>query len=233
MTELVHYGVKGMHWGVRKDESGGGLSSPAIIEPGLHKSTSEAARKVTGLVAERYGYEVKHVKVLDSSNPDYDPHVAAHVIVDVRTKDNEQTIFVQPQNLSSQMKRMHRAGWMAPGTANQTGLLTHETGHSMLHASQSVVTDSKGKRKLVGDKVKALDKALAAAQKAAEEDGHNILGISGYAHAAAVRHELEAELFSQYHWANNPPRLVKVWGETFHRELGIDPTPFKEVTKRG
>jgi hypothetical protein len=230
--ELVHYGVKGMRWGVRKNDEGS-YPSPAVIEPGLHKKTHEAAQKVTGLIADRYGFEVKHVKVLDKSNPDFDPHVAAHVIIDTNTKDNERTIFVQPHDLTKQLKQMHRAGWMVPGTANHIGLLTHESGHAMLHASQHVVSDGKGGHKVLGDKVKALDKALDAALKAADEDGRNILGISGYANAAGVRHELEAELFSQYHWAERPPRLVKVWGETLHRELGIDPTPFKEVTNRG
>lgn len=231
---LVHYGVKGMHWGVRKDrESVYRLQTSGLaIDSEIHKETKAAAVEVSKLIGDRYGYSIKNVKTLGPDNPQF-PEALAYVENNkAHGGGNDGTIFVQSSNLSGVMKGIEDIGWMVPGTANVRGLMTHETAHSIFHADQKVVAGLFGP-KIKGGNIDARDKALKAAAKVAQQEGHRIFDISGYAHTAGSRAELEAELFAQYHWADDPPRLVEEWGKTLHKELGLDPTPFKETSKYG
>ncbi|QPX71469.1 peptidase [Streptomyces phage SscP1EGY] len=225
-----------MKWGVRKDQPGvyRSVSSTVHVEPGFHKATRDAAVEVAGLISDRYGYQIKNVKVLDERHPYYRPEYMAFVENNfLGTGQNEGTIFVQPRDMTKELKEAAADGWNAPGTGNTRGLLTHESAHSVFHSDQRVSIGLLGQQKIKGNSVKARDKALRAAAKTAKQDGQTIWDTSGYARAAGVRDELEAELFSQYHWATNPPRFVQEWGKTLHQELGLDPTPFKEVKSRG
>lgn len=229
---LKHHGVKGMKWGVRNNQEGGFRSetSSVNIEPGLHKDTAEAARQVSGLIRNRYGYNIKNVKILDKNHQHYDPDFLAFVEDNkLAGGRNEATIFVQSKNMNKILKEAETDGWNAPGTGNTKGLLTHESAHSLFHSDQTVSVGLLGGQKVKGGNIKARDKALKAASKTARLDGQSIWDSSGYARTAGVREELEAELFSQYHWATDPPNFVEAWGKTLHQELGVDPTPFKEV----
>lgn len=232
LEDLAHFGIKGMRWGVRNDQEDTHHSqtSATNIEPGINKNTRAAALEVSSLIRDRYGFDIKNVKVLDKSNPQYHPDVAAYVESNKHSNGrNEATIFVQSRDMTRVLKRAEAVGWNAPGTGNTKGLLTHESAHSIFHADQVVSTGVSGKQKISGGDIKARDKALKAAIKEASQKGHTIWDSSGYARSAGVREELEAELFSQYHWATNPPNFVVAWGKTLHQELGLDPTPFKEV----
>lgn len=228
--DLTHYGVKGMHWGVRKaDESGSGSQSSAInVEAGINSRTSQAALEVSGLMKDRYGYDIKNVKRIENS-PNFNGTDIAFVENNrLASGRNDGTIFVQSRDLTKIMKSAE-PDWNAPGTGNVKGLLTHESAHALFHSNQEIKTSLLGGQKVAGGDIKARDKALRAAEKAAARDGQTVWDSSGYARTALERGELEAELFSQYHWATDPPNFVKVWGETLHREMGIDSTPFKEV----
>jgi hypothetical protein len=228
--ELVHYGVKGMKWGVRNDQDGGYRvqASPLQIESGFHASTKQAVTEVSGLMSARYGYNIKNVKVLGPGHPEY-PDTVAFVENNKNNHGrNEGTIFIQARDLSGPLKGAEKVGWMSPGTGNAKALLTHESAHSLFHADQKVKAGILTP-KVVGGNIEARNKAMKAAAKAAKKDGISIWDVSGYAKTAGVREELEGELFSNYHWAEKPPRYVQVWGETLHRELGVDPMPFKEV----
>lgn len=230
MTELVHYGVKGMHWGVRKGDDGiHRLQAPTVqIEPGINNGTAKAAVEVTGLMRDRYGYSISNVKRIENS-PHFNGTDIAFVENNQRTGGhNDGTIFVQSRDLTKIMKDAE-PDWNAPGTGNVKGLLTHESSHALFHSNQVVKTGALGGQKVSGGNIKARNKALKAAEKAAARDGQTIWDTSGYARTALIREELEAELFSQYHWGTNPPNFVKVWGKTLHQEMGIDPTPFKDV----
>jgi hypothetical protein len=232
MTELTHHGVKGMKWGVRKDEGGvyRSESSSIVIEAGLPKKTSDAAREVSGLIRDRYGYNIKNVKVLDERHPEYQPEFMAFVEDNKHFGGrNEATIFVSPRNMTRELKIAEDERWNARGTGNMKGLLTHESAHSIFHSDQVVTNKAFGGQKVVGGDIKARNKALKVAEKAARRDGMTIWDSSDYARTSGVREELEAELFSQYHWATDPPKFVEEWGRTLHQELGVDPTPFKEV----
>ncbi|ASU03995.1 hypothetical protein SEA_FRODOSWAGGINS_10 [Streptomyces phage FrodoSwaggins] len=226
--ELIHYGVKGMKWGVRKAEETGGYRaqlSAVNIDPTIHKATKEAAIEVSNLISDRYGFNIRNIKELGKDHPEY-PDTAAYVAINKGSVEG--TIHIQARDLRKHMSDTEKTGWMAPGTGNVRGLLTHESAHAFFHATQTVKSGFSGP-KVVGGNIKARDKALQVAIKTSMQDGHNLYDTSGYVRHARMREELEAELFSQYHWAHNPPRYVKAWGETLHKELGVDPTPFKEV----
>lgn len=233
---LVHHGVKGMHWGVRKDRSGGvhPMSAHTVnVEAGIHSTTHEAAVDVANKIHERYGFDINSVKVLDERHTHYDPDFLAFVEDKHLSGGRQGTIFVAPRDMTKDLKEAEHDGWNAPGTGNPRGLLTHESAHSLFHSDQNVKVTAFGGQKITGGYIKARDKALAAAQKAAKQDRTNIWMTSGYARHSGYREELEAELFSQYHWMTNPPRFVVEWGKTLHKELGVDPTPFKEVKQHG
>lgn len=228
--DLVHYGVKGMHWGVRKADEGssGSRSSAVLVEPGVNERTAKAAIEVAGLMKDRYGYEIKNVNRIENS-----PHFNGTDIAFVENNQlagghNDGTIFIQSRDLTKIMKDAE-PDWNAPGTGNVKGLLTHESSHALFHSNQEFKKGVLGGEKIVGGNIKARDKALRVAEKVAARDGQTIWDSSGYARTVLDRGELEAELFSQYHWATDPPNFVKAWGETLHHEMGIDPTPFKEV----
>jgi hypothetical protein len=219
-----------MHWGVRKDDGGVHRlqASSVQIEPGIHSGTQEAAREVSSLIASRYGFEIKNVKAIKPGNPEY-PDTLAYVEDNKTSKGrNQGTIFVQGKDLTARTKHLEDIGWLGPGTGNIKAIMTHESAHSLFHADQTIGVGLLGP-KLKGGNIKARDKALKVAYKAAKKEGKTLWDTSGYAATAGVREELEGELFSQYHWSPNPPNYVKVWGQTLHQEMGVDPTPFKEV----
>ena len=234
---IEHHCVKGMHWGIRNDRKPTGFraqSSGPIVDPSLHSSTKTAAKQVASLMSERYGFNITEVKNLKTANPqEYAHGTAAFVNFTPGIKGGE--VYVRPEDLSKDLKHSESVGWMKPGTTNVRGLLTHESAHAMFHAEQSV----KGilRKRIVGGEAKAREKAMTAAIKQAKKDGIHpsmfMSNVSGYAVYSGSREETEAEMFSQYHWGTHTPNFIKVWGETLHQELGVDPTPFKEVVKHG
>lgn len=231
--ELIHYGVKGMKWGVRHDPDSGALrtQSGIVVEPGIHSGTKDAAVQVSGLMRDRYGLNLRNVKTIGPGHPEY-PDTMAFVEPNFNNANNgrnEGNIFIQAQDLTGKLRVNEKNGWLAPGCGNTKALLTHESSHSLFHANQSVKVGLLGNVKVKGGNIEARDKAFRAAAKAAHRDGVSIWSTSGYASTAGVREELEGELFSRYHWGTDPPRFVEVWGQTLHKELGVDPTPFKEV----
>lgn len=230
--ELVHYGVKGMKWGVRHDPVSGGVARSQTggveFEPGFHTSTVDAVNKVSGLMESRYGHSIKKVKVLGPGDSEY-PGSAAYVeLTGFMGRPNEQTAYVQAIDLRKKLKQSEDMGWYGPGSGTLEALITHESSHSMFHANQTV-KGGFGGPKVVGGDLKARDKAMRAAFKAARREGRSVWSVSNYANAAHNREELESEMFSQYHWGTNPPKFVVAWGQSLHKELGVDPTPFKEV----
>lgn len=246
LDELQHFGVKGMRWGVRKDQPTGGFrlqSSNIAIDSGLHPSTKKAGADVAKLMGSRYGFQITQVKTLGPGHSEYTPgNKGTMAFVEHTPGKSGGVIYVKAVDLRKPTATAEKNGFFAPGTGTPTGLFTHESAHALFHASQDrKVSVWTGKVKTTSEHQAALDKSMKEAFKAAKQDGvpmdaHGLnfaSSVSGYARHAMVHEEIEAELFSQYHWNPNPPRFVKVWGETLHQELGVDATPFREVVKRG
>lgn len=235
---IEHYGKKGMKWGVRNEQQSTGFrgqGSGPSIDPALHASTQLAAKEVASLIGERYGFQITQVRNLKTDNP-AEYHYGTVAYVQHTPGKKEGVIFTKPEDFRKELKDAEKVGWMVPGTANPRGMLTHESAHAMFHADQQTKRGIVS-NKVVGDHQQARDKALAAADKQSRLDGIHpdavFSKVSGYAAASGTREEVEAEMFSQYHWGNNPPKFIQAWGETLHREMGIDPTPFREVVKNG
>lgn len=235
---LEHYGVLGMHWGIRNDDkpSGYRLQSAGVkIDPSVHASSRAPAKEVASLISNRYGFQITEVKNLRTNNrPEYERGTTAYV--EHTPGKNGGVIFIKPEDIRPDMKRAEDMRWMAPGTTNVRGMLTHESAHAMFHAGQTFKSGFLAPKE-VGPTVAARKKAMKAAMKQARKDGipasRFASSISNYAGYSRTVQEAEAEMFSQYHWGTNTPKFVEVWGQTLHQEMGVDPTPFKEVVKRG
>lgn len=233
---LEHYGVKGMKWGVHNEDVAGGIrplqgSSSLTIDSKVPKSTQTAAKEVASLVDKRYGFHISDVKIMDAdpSTPGWVPDMIGYVQEGARGQGA--VIHVGNKDPSRQLKKDEATGWLGKGCGNTKAFLTHEAAHAIFHNEQKVKSGFLGP-KIVGGNIKARDKAIRVAVKAAQKEGippHLFVSkISGYAESAGNREEMEAELFSQYHWNPNPPTYVREWGETLHKEMGIDDTPFRE-----
>jgi hypothetical protein len=58
---LAHHGIKGMHWGVRKDGESSGYrlqTSAPKFEPGFSPATKKAATDVAKLIGDRYDHHI-------------------------------------------------------------------------------------------------------------------------------------------------------------------------------
>lgn len=246
---LEHFGVPGMRWGHRKTDSApaqtysptvdvAALKSPIThMDPIIHTETQDAAHQVAGMLSQRYGYDVTSVRAVPQTKQfkNYIAYVESNP--DAKNGAGKGTIFVQPRAMNAEMKKEEGSGWFGRDQGNMRAVMTHETAHSMFHAEEKFVKTGFLKGKWEGGEKAAREKAWIEAEAAAIADGikkNQVRSkISGYANYSMWHEETEAELFSQYHWMKDPPRFVQVWGETLHNEMGIDPTPFREVVDNG
>jgi|SRR5687768_2320015 hypothetical protein len=229
--ELVHYGVKGMRWGVRKDDDVAGrfqsVGESPKMDSRVHVVSQQAAREVAALIQERYGYKVREIKAIAPGHEEYSRGTLGYVANNGKQK-LEGDIYLAIRDPTREMKASEKTGWVGKGLGNPIGLITHESAHAIFHSREKY--DENGK--VVGGEKEARMKALQAMVDEAQRKGiseHRLLEkLSGYAASSHGHEEIEAELFSQYHWHPKPPSFVTVWGQTLHAEMGIDPTPFKE-----
>lgn len=235
---LEHHGVKGMHWGVHKDRGGSSVNrlqfaSPAI-DPTVTKPMQIAGKEVSARIAKRYNFPITAIKSVHPGDPLWDPESIGFVVNTPGQKRSSGEINVlshSDKDVGKLLQHAEKLGWYGEGCGNERAFFTHETAHAIFHAEQKVKTGLL-RPKISGGNIKARDKALTVAFKQAQKDGipsHLFAAnVSDYAGSGSLREEVEAELFSQYHWSPNPPAFVKVWGETLHEELGIDGTPFRK-----
>lgn len=228
-TDLTHHGIKGMHWGVRKDEQvSGRFAGPGPeVDAALHESTKVAATKVAALIGDRYDFRIRKVIAMGPGHPEYEAGTMGFVQNTGKQKA-EGEILVTVDDTRPALKKCEKVKWVGKGCGTTEAFLTHEAGHAIFHSREYYKKDGT----IGGGNIEARMKAMQAAFDQSEKDGiperKFMSSISGYARHGANKEEVEAELFSQYHWGTNPPEFVKVWGQTLHNELGIDGTPFKE-----
>jgi len=234
LDELAHFGVKGMKWGIRKEDEPTGIlalqaSKSLTIDPKVPKPTQAAAKEVASLMDKRYGFHISDIRLMDPKEPGYSPDMVGYVKPGVRGQGA--VIHVGTKDPHKDLKHCEHVGWLGEGCGNTKAFLTHESAHAIFHVDDKLKTGFLAP-KLVGANIQARDKALKVAVKAAKKDGVSrsnfVAKVSGYAQSSGNRQELEAELFSQYHWSPNPPKFVQEWGKTLHNELGVDDTPFRE-----
>lgn len=226
-----------MHWGVRKDDDiAGRLQAPGPkIDPTLHPATKESAVRVASLISQRYGFRTREIIGFEPGHPDIsDSSVGGastgalgYVNITGSSKP-EGDIFVSREDTRIPLRESEKAKWVGKGCGTTEAFLTHESAHAVFHQPQRIENGV-----VVGGNIEARNKAMQAAVNEAIRkripDYLFLNSLSGYAQHAGNRQEVEAELFSQYHWGTKPPSFVKVWGETLHREMGIDDTPFRKV----
>lgn len=226
---IEHYGVKGMKWGVRKEEiptTHRFQSSKIKIDSGVPESTKISAKHIASLMGERYGLRIDAINSFGPGHPEYQMGTIAYV-----QTGHSNTINVTQKDVRNMLKNNERDGWLGKDCGNLNALLTHESAHAVFHVPQKLKVKWYGPT-IVGGEFKARNKALDAMLKAARKEPkatrqRNIAAmVSGYAQMSGTREEMEAELFSQYHWNSDPPNFVKVWGETLHEAMGVDKTPF-------
>jgi hypothetical protein len=239
---LEHFGVKGMKWGVRKDqETGGddklrfqGPNAGIYIDAALHEDTQAGAAETASLISERYGFHIKEVTSIGPGHPEYEMGTVGYVQLGSGST-NTGSIVLSQGDLTPRLQNSVDIGWTKPAIEGKEihGLLTHESAHAIFHAQVKTVRSGMFGVKQVGGHIEARNVALSVALNEAARMGiampNFMHTISGYAGTAGIREEAEAEMFMQYHWNANPPRFVKAWGESLHREMGLDPTPFKEM----
>jgi hypothetical protein len=193
----------------------------------LHESVKTAAADVASLIEGRYDFRIKEVKSIGPGHPEYDRGTIGYVEL-TGSQKREGTIFATKDDPRKALSKSEKKGWMGEGCGNTHGFLTHEAAHAIFHSPQKVKRDGKIVGGNFDSRMKAITAAIEESKRAGIPESKFLSSISGYAATSGTREEAEAELFSQYHWGTNTPSFVKVWGETLHKELGLDPTPFKE-----
>jgi hypothetical protein len=229
MDELSHHGVKGMHWGVRKDEPTVGRfrGSGPEIDPALHESSKMAASRVASLIGDRYDFNIRKVIGMGPGHPEYEAGTLGLVNITGEQK-REGDILISIKDTRPVMKKSEKKKWVGEGCGTPEALLTHEAAHAIFHAPQYHKKDGTIAGGNFDVRMKAIQAAIEQSKKDGIRESKFMSSISGYAARAGNREEAEAELFSQYHWGTNPPNFVMVWGKTLHEGLGIDGTPFRE-----
>jgi SPP1 gp7 family putative phage head morphogenesis protein len=107
-----------------------------------------------------------------------------------------------------------KSGWLQHGSGGIEDTLVHEFGHVLMRPAGGWVPASR-------EYSRAVSAANSAARAAGAPQG---LHVSDYAKESAG--ERDAELWANYNMGGTRrPDWVVKWGETFMRELGLDPTP--------
>jgi hypothetical protein len=227
-AELVHHGVKGMKWGVRKERSS---SSRVKGSEHFHRDQAKAVNTVSDHMKRAYGHPFDEVVPIKGKNSKYIAYVER------RSKDGRKIVHVNNNpNIKADLQGTIDRGWFVPaGNHPVESNFTHEAAHSYFHQR------SKGGKALMDDMRKS---AWDAAQKQAIKDKvytpktgiKKIFGVqperemaaklSKYAEKSIFIEETEAEIFSAYHWSPNPPKFVDAFMNDIHTQLGNDVQPF-------
>lgn len=178
---------------------------------GMHDAELRArVLKLNEIFAERFGERMTHVenalKVM--GNPDHIAYIR-----------NGETLGINPKRLTDAATlREEKKGWFPPGTGRIEDTLVHEHGHFFLQQTFGLPWASGAKRQ------NAELKAGVAARAAGAPPG--VLGSTVSRYGQTSREEAQADLWAFYHMGGPArPAWVVRWGETYMKELGLDPTP--------
>lgn len=168
VDELMHHGVKGMHWGIRKDRSSGGSGESASSD---HAKLKKAAKiggvvLITAAVIAGAVYLSKHPELLQKAVGS--EHKAGNVkkgkdFVESLAKEKEPTGVINAAGAGHMGDRIHRRGGLSDvfnelqkaGIVNEHGENTmHHGGYrrygANLEKAAVVFNDPKGRNDAVG-----------------------------------------------------------------------------------
>lgn len=239
---LLHYGKKGMKWGVRKGSDTSTSTSSGTSVKGIeHYSKAQAASMsdVATKVKKAYGLKIdEFIPLTDRQNK------RGIAYVDARSKGSTVVHMSTKSDLKKTLTSLEKKGWFVPsGGRPIESILTHESAHALFHQ-----TDIQGKAFRKTTVAPAMDtmrnSAWTKAKAQAEKDGHVVPGkglrklitdspqtqmgkkLSTYAHATLWIEETEAEIFTAYHWSPNPPKFVDAFMNDVHKSMGKKVKPF-------
>lgn len=238
--ELVHFGVKGMRWGVRKEyQATSSTRSNSNIPGSEHfpKIQAVSMNNVAEKMNKAYGLQIDEFIPLDKNQ-----EKRGIAFITAQTKGTNIIHMNIRPDLVKVIKENQDKGWFVSSIKGREieSVLTHESGHALFH---SVNVEGKGylgrvRAKSPIDNIRI--NAWIKASEQARKDGDVVSKrfrpddpiaqmskkLSKYANSSIFFEEKEAELFSAYHWSPNPPKFVDVFMNSIHNDMGKNVQPF-------
>jgi hypothetical protein len=241
---LVHYGVTGMKWGVRKEYKSSAPTRPSRVVKGTEhypKSLANSMNDVSNRMNKAYGYKVAEFVPLTERE-------ARHGIAYVRARSKTGNVIHMTNDPKTKpmLDELQKAGWFVPTVRGKSveGMITHESAHGLFHQAH---VQKIGKIRSTST-TPAMDQmrksAWTAAREQAVKDGDVVPGkglkklvtpsgdiqmakkISKYAEFSMFIEEAEAEMFTAYHWSPDPPKFVDAFMNDVHGSMGKKVKPF-------
>lgn len=236
---LQHHGVKGMHWGIQKENITSTNSVHTI--KGLDQFTpthAKSIKTVSKKMNSAYGFKIDEMIPL-SKKEEKRGYIA---YVGAITKGKNVIHMDTNPKLKNTLDNLEKKGWLVNSNGHSIeSNLTHESAHALFHTSSTSAWGFKVSPSRIDHmRESAWNKAKIQALKDGDVEKHTGLKklikpsldtqlaskISKYAESALFIEEAEAEIFSSYHWGSNPPKFVDTFMNDIHKNLGKEVKPF-------
>jgi 2'-5' RNA ligase len=230
---LEHHGVKGMKWGVRNTTSTTLGRTTAHKVEGLEHYTPEVGQAIK-TVSQKMGrgYNLRIDEVVPLSEKEDQKFLG---YVRIKNKGANAIHLSTDPKLKKTLAGFEKEGWFTASNGNNVeSLLTHESAHALLHVRN-------GSGKPIGEQIrkdawqKVADQALADGTIKKRTGFSRLTGdmyrdvagnVSDYAKSSFFIEEIEAEMFTSYHWAKNPPKFVDTYMKEVNTAMGKPVQPF-------
>jgi hypothetical protein len=241
---LTHHGVKGMHWGVRKQY---GTVAPTSSNTGVQglehfpKAQATSMNNVAKKMDKAYGFKInEYVPLTEAENHRYLAYVMP------RNKGTNSIHVTDHPEYKNVLVDLQNKGWFVPSSEKHSveANITHEAAHGLFHAANVEGKGFVGSLRTPMPIAHIRDSAWKKAEAQGLKDGdivratglkrlvgtsaqYQMAGkLSKYAKSSMFVEEHEAELFSAYHWSPNPPKFVDAFMVEVHTSMGKQVQPF-------